>query len=213
MDGRFPISKAKSSHYCEKKWETLWHFVKYMSCSLSVLTGCGVTGAVLRSSPSPHSPWEGAPEFGTFGLPSRCRTAACSTDVYLLLLQTELLLPISSASSHPSFGLPCLLVPVPASFCVLCRFPRHRLLSRSARPASPTYHGSSPAEPGNLTPAHPACSSPPQQRLQIPLENAFPKPSLSLPAPPVCFTLPPSRLPACTSVPFSPSLPWTAAEG
>lgn len=69
MDGRFPISKAKSSHYCEKKWETLWHFVKYMSCSLSVLTGCGVTGAILRSSPSPPQPLGGSPRVWDFWAP------------------------------------------------------------------------------------------------------------------------------------------------
>lgn len=90
--------------------------------------------------------------------------------------------PISLASCYPSFGLPCLLVPVPSCFCVLHWFPHHRLLSWSQQPASPTYHGPLPTEPGNLAPAHPACSSLLQQWLHIVLQNAIPKPFLFLPA-------------------------------
>lgn len=52
--------------------------------------------------------------------------------------------------------------------------------------ASPTYHGPLLPEPGNLPPAHPACSPLPKQQLPTPLQNVLPKPSLSLPALP-CF--------------------------
>lgn len=122
MDGRLPISKAKSSHYCERKWETLSH---YLNTRLAVWQ-CSQAGAILRPSLSPQIPWEGALELGTFGLFSRSFWAhiLLCPDVYLLPPETELLLPISSASCHPSFGFPCLLAAVPSSFCVPRWFPQ-----------------------------------------------------------------------------------------
>lgn len=161
MDGRFPITKAKSSHHHARKWETLLCYVKYTSCSLSVLTGWGVTGTIFRSSPSPQALWEGVLELRLQGyLPHLTwQHALLCPNVYLLLLQTQLLLPTASGSCRPSFGFPCFHVPVPSSFCILCWFPHHRLLSWFKQPARPTYHSPLPEEPGNLAPAHPAWPS------------------------------------------------------
>lgn len=119
---------------------------------------------VLSMPPSPSL-------VGSFLDPGQ-RHVLLSPEVYLLLLETELLLPTSAGS----FGFPCLLVLFLPPFVSRAGF---------HAPASPTYHVPSPAEPGNLAPAHPACSSFLPQRLQF-LTQTVPFPS----CPATLFTSP-----------------------
>lgn len=174
MDGRVPITKAKSSHYCARKRETL------MLCKIRFLQSisanrlrCDWNHLQVLSVPS--KPLGGSPRVGSFGLPPRSHTAVCFAVPRRVPAASEnpAAAPTASASCHPSFGFPCFHLPVPSSLCILCRFPHHRLLSWFQRPARPTYHSPLPAEPGNLTPAHPACSFPPANS-KFPYQTPYP---------------------------------------
>lgn len=123
------------------------------SVSANVLAG----GNYRHFMVLPFSPKSAGRELQRLGLlgsflDPRRQHALPSPNVYLFLLETKLLFPISSASCRLSFGLPFLLVSVPSSFCVLHQFPLCRLfIGLNDCPVS-TFHNSLPTDPGNLAP-------------------------------------------------------------
>lgn len=157
MAGRFPVSKAKSSYYCARRWETLPRYVKYTACSLSVLTGWHFN--VLFLPPNPNL-------MGSF-LDAGLQRALLSLEVYLLLLETELLLLTSSGS----FGLPCLLV------LFLPPFVSHAGLHAAGQSHIPHPFACRAWQPC-------FCSSSSLFLSATAAPNSLPRPSLSLPPPP-----------------------------
>lgn len=163
-DGRLPVSKAKSSHYCERKRETL---SCYLNTCLAVLTG----SSHFKALSIPANPLGGTLELGTFGLFFRSFWAhvLLHPDVYLLPPEIKLLLPISSASCHSSFSFPCLLLLFLPPFVSHAGF--H---ATGCFLASPTYHSSPLPEPGNLSPAHPAYSPFQNSGSKLPYKMPYP---------------------------------------